>query len=52
MTRIRFNGCDLSRAARDTPVLRVYGLQDAVLVGGGRRGRPVVGGRGRLAPRL
>ena len=25
MTRIRFDGCDLSRAARDTPVLRVYG---------------------------
>jgi ferritin-like metal-binding protein YciE len=25
MTRIRFDGCDLSRAARDTPVPRVYG---------------------------
>jgi hypothetical protein len=25
MTRIRFDGCDLSRAARGTPVLRVYG---------------------------
>jgi ferritin-like metal-binding protein YciE len=25
MTRIRFDGCDLSRAVRDTPVLRVYG---------------------------
>jgi len=25
MTRIRFDGCDLSRALRDTPVGRVYG---------------------------
>jgi ferritin-like metal-binding protein YciE len=25
MIRIRFDGCDLSRAARDTPVVRVYG---------------------------
>jgi hypothetical protein len=25
MTRIRFDGCDLSRSARGTPVLRVYG---------------------------
>jgi hypothetical protein len=25
MTRIRFDGCDLSRAARGTPVPRVYG---------------------------
>ena len=29
MTRIRFDGCDLSRAARDTPVLRVYGAAPA-----------------------
>jgi len=28
MTRIRFDGCDLSRARRDTPVLRVYGLRE------------------------
>jgi len=25
MTRIRFDGCDLSRTVRGTPVVRVYG---------------------------
>src|SRR4051794_9267681 len=33
MTRIRFDGCDLSRAPRGTPVLRVYGPSRSAVAG-------------------
>jgi hypothetical protein len=40
MTRIRFDGCDLSRAARGTPVPRVYGSVHPIGMVSGARGRP------------
>src|SRR5690348_9638369 len=47
MTRIRFDGCDLSRAARDTPVQRVYGTPAAGTAGG--MGEPLTTPRELLA---